>query len=834
VRRLTAIHVVLGGYFAGLCLVLVWRPAVSGLLIAGLAATAAVAAAAGLHRRRPTPALALGCAGLIVALAAAGAAVGGARVGALTESQMRPLVGSGATVDAVVLDLPKASGTHLSVPVRVVAVNGRPVADKALLQLETGKGGVAKGAAAQQPPAELLDPTGPFVEGACISLPGTRIKPLPAPTADGFDYGRYLERRGMHVVLAATLADLHFTGRRGGFSGLMDRLRVAARAALSSGVGSPVREVLRGMVLGDAENVNAQAIDDFRRSGLLHIMAVSGENVVLLCTLLGAALSALALGRRLRLFLMLPMIAVYVLVTGASPSIVRAGVAGALVTVAGLASRPIDLPMLVLAPAAVLLTMNPWNLLDVGFQLSFAAVIGLFLLAHHFVRLLRFLPHSLAETAGITAAASVATAPISLAAFGQASLIGVVANVAGGFVLGPVMFFGMTSVLVGLVWPPASLPLNMAAGALIAFLLSVARFCAHLPFAVYQWQGVSVGFLVAAGGLALLLMAQLLAARLGMGVLRFVISPRRRQAAALAVATLLALALVLAPSAPRAPGVPTLTVLSVGEGAAALVQTPGGPTTLIDAGPSPLAHTLRAHGVRVVDLLILSHGHADHTAGLADVLQSFTVRTALLPRPPTPNAALDRLQAELEKSGTRVLRCTAPLTAACGGYTVKVLPTSGGESGEDANQTENDWALVALVSLGAPDGGRSQAGGAPSSGTDGTSSQKAGAAAAQRAGETILLPGDAEGEALGKVVSGPITAVEVPHHGSAGGLDAALLSRFDPSVAVISVGPNRYGHPTQEMLSLLAAAGVPCLRTDRVGDVTLSASPDGLRVAVSQ
>jgi competence protein ComEC len=96
------------------------------------------------------------------------------------------------------------------------------------------------------------------------------------------------------------------------------------------------------------------------------------------------------------------------------------------------------------------------------------------------------------------------------------------------------------------------------------------------------------------------------------------------------------------------------------------------------------------------------------------------------------------------------------------------------------------------------------------------------------------LPGDAEGEALGKVVSGPITAVEVPHHGSAGGLDAALLSRFDPSVAVISVGPNRYGHPTQEMLSLLAAAGVPCLRTDRVGDVTFSASPDGLRVAVSQ
>ena len=812
-RRLAPTHLLLGGYVVGLCLVLLWRPSGVALIGVGVSAAAATVAGAGLHRRRPTAALCVGCAGLLVALAASGAAVGGAQLNALARSQAQALVGTGATVDAVVLDLPKASGTRLSVPVRLVAVNGRPLADKALLQLETATGGgaaksgaTAQGAAAQ-PPAELLDATGPFVEGAFIHLPGTRIKPLPPPSADGFDYGRYLERRGIHVVLAAHSADLQFTGRRGGLPGLMDRLRIAARAALARGLRSPVREVLRGMVLGDAENVDAQAIDDFRRSGLLHIMAVSGENVVLLCTLLGAALSALALGRRIRLLLMLPMIAVYVVVTGASPSIVRAGVAGALVTVAGLASRPADLPLLVLAPAAVLLSMNPWNLLDVGFQLSFAAVIGLFLLAHHVVGLLRFLPRSLAETAGVTASASLATAPISLASFGQASLIGVVANLAGGFVLGPVMFCGMLSVLVGMAWPAASLPLNVAAGTLIAFLLSVARFCAHLPLAVYRWQGVSVGFIVAAGCIVLLLAATVLASRLGVGVLRFVVSPRRRQVAALAVATLVALALVLAPTAPRAPSVPTLTILSVGEGAAALVQTPGGPTTLIDAGPSPLAATLKAHGVRAIDLLVLSHGHADHTAGLVDVLQQFSVRTALLPRPPTPNPRLDQLQAELEQSGTRVLRCTTTLTAACGGYSVHVLPTNGGEGGEDANQQENDWALVAEVDFGRGVGAHGD--------------------------ETVLLPGDAEGDALGKVVDGPVTAVELPHHGSAGGLDAALLARLNPSVGVISVGPNRYGHPTQEMLSLLAGAGLPCLRTDKAGDITFSATAGGLKMAVA-
>ena len=336
-----------------------------------------------------------------------------------------------------------------------------------------------------------------------------------------------------------------------------------------------------------------------------------------------------------------------------------------------------------------------------------------------------------------------------------------------------------------------------------------------------------------AGGLVLLLGAQVLAGRLGMGVLSFVLSPRRRQTAILALATLAALALVLAPSSPGAPSVPTLTVLSVGEGAAALVQTPCGPTTLIDAGPSPLARTLRAHGVRAIDLLVLSHRHADHTAGLADVLGSFTVGTALLPRPPTPNPALDRLQTELERSGTRVLRCVAPLTAACTGYTVRVLPTNGGVAGEDANQAENDWALVALVDMGAPQGGPGAARAAPGGKTTSADGQGAGAGAAQHAGETILLPGDVEGEALGRVVGGPVTAVELPHHGSAGGLDAALLARLAPRVAVISVGPNRYGHPTQEMIDLLATAGVPCLRTDRTGDITFTASAAGLRLAVS-
>ena len=135
------------------------------------------------------------------------------------------------------------------------------------------------------------------------------------------------------------------------------------------------------MVLGDDEAVDEGAIEDFRRSGLLHILAVSGENVVLLCSMWSFALLLLGVPRTARLVVLLPIIAAYVVVTGASPSIMRAGVAGCITCLAALVSRPSDGWLLWLMPAAALLTLNPYTLLDVSFQLSFAAVAGLLLLS---------------------------------------------------------------------------------------------------------------------------------------------------------------------------------------------------------------------------------------------------------------------------------------------------------------------------------------------------------------------------------------------------------------------------------------------------------------------
>lgn len=775
-RTPTPPHLLLAAYCAGLCLALAWRPPLAALfVVAGLAVALLVAAprTAGLALRRGAPV----AAALAVLFVCAGAAVGSARLDAVARSELAALAGGREPLTAVLTDLPAVEDDHVTLAVRVTTVAGRQLEEPAHLRLGLDDGRTF-----------AFDPTGPLTEGALISLPSVSVEPLPEPKPDAFDYGRYLRRRGEHVLLEADFADLSVTGRRGGLQGAVDSLRLAAREHLAAGVRSPVGDVLQGMVLGDDEGVDAALVEDFRRSGLLHIMAVSGENVVLLCTMWSFAFALLGMHRLLRTALLLPVVATYVLLTGASPSIVRAGVAGIVGLLAILASRPSDGWLLWFAPAAWLLTANPNNLFDVSFQLSFGAVAGLLVLARPITGALSFLPGPLSEQAGVTTAASISTAPVSMLTFGSASLVSVPANVVGGFVLGPIMFLGMLSLLLGFVSEWLSAPLNVAAGLFIGFLLAVSHFFAGLPGAVYEFQGITVRLLLAVGLLGELVVVVVLAARADGGPVAYVRERRRWAPLAGATAGLVAAALLLAPAPVRPPDQVTLTFLDVGEGAATLLQAPGGPTILVDAGPQPLARTLREHAVRKIDLLVISHEHADHIGGLEDVIGGLPVATALLPRPDAGSTVLDGVEARLRDAGTEVRRCTSELRLEGREWSLGILPSKP-VGAVDENQKQNDDALVVLVEL---------------------------------AGQGVLLPGDAEGQVLDDLDLPRCAVVGVPHHGSAGGFDAPSLEELAPLLAVIPVGENRHGHPSQETLDLLAASGVPCLRTDQSGDVALS------------
>jgi competence protein ComEC len=200
--------------------------------------------------------------------------------------------------------------------------------------------------------------------------------------------------------------------------------------------------------------------------------------------------------------------------------------------------------------------------------------------------------------------------------------------------------------------------------------------------------------------------------------------------------------------------------------------------------------------VQRIDLLVLSHGHADHVGGLEDVVGRVPIAAAVIPDPPTRSPALDDLERTMTAAGTTVRRVTTEQSVAGSGWSLHILPTRP-PAGEGGNQSENDCALVALVDL---------------------------------AGHDALIPGDAEGDVLQECDLPQCDVVELPHHGSRGGLTDSQIAELQPELGVISVGANTYGHPTPEMLGLLAGAGVPCARTDQRGDVAVTLGDRGLEV----
>jgi len=257
-----------------------------------------------------------------------------------------------------------------------------------------------------------------------------------------------------------------------------------------------------------------------------------------------------------------------------------------------------------------------------------------------------------------------------------------------------------------------------------------------------------------------------------------VLSTRQRLRPLVAVAGAGALLVALA-SAGRPPGIPTVFFLDVGQGDAALLWGPLGEAILIDGGPEPghILDELRSRGLRNLELVVLSHPHEDHAGGLVAVLSGLSV--GRIWHPGSEGEALDEVLEAAREEGVPVEIPSPGWRARVGSFSIEVL----GPLRRYASP--NDQSLVLLVEAG---------------------------------GLSMLFPGDIE--AIAQRELGPISAdiMKVPHQGAAT-TDLDWLAKSAGSVAVISVGPNRYGHPSGQVVETLKQAGAEVLRTDLEGDV---------------
>jgi competence protein ComEC len=545
------------------------------------------------------------------------------------------------------------------------------------------------------------------------------------------------------------------------------------------------RALVPALVDGDDSGLDPHLADDFRETGLTHLLAVSGTNLTLVVGFLLVLARWCGVRGRWMYLVGALGIAGFVLLARAEPSVVRAAAMGTVALLAmGTDGRRRGTRALG-AAVMTLLLLDPLLAVSVGFALSVTATAGILLLAPGWRDALGlWLPRWLAEAIAVPAAAQLACTPLVAAISGQVSIVAVVANLAAAPAVGPATVLGLAGGLVGVVWPAAAACVGALAALCVAWIVTVARQGAQLPTPALDG---GTGFWALVLLTALAVVVALAAPYL-----------LRHRTTGLACCGLLVAAVLVRPPTPGWPPPGwAFVACDVGQGDALVLHAAPGAAVVVDAGPDPTAvdECLRRLDVSTIPLVLLTHFHADHVDGLPGVLDGREVKAVEVTRLADPPGGVALVTEAAGQEGLRPTPAPYAETRDVGDVRFQVLwplpssPTTGPGDGT----TANDASVVLLVEV---------------------------------AGVRLLLCGDIEPEAqaaLARTWPGlRVDVLKVPHHGSRY-QDLPFLLGLGARVAVVSVGEdNDYGHPSAATLAPLAASGAEVLRTDLDGDVAVA------------
>ncbi len=728
----------------------------AALLCAGAAAASAVLASADLHRG-PLPALAARQERATVEVTLTG-----------DPRQTRPRVRGSATAPIAVL----ARGTA-----ERVTAHGTVTSVRAPVLLVADPGG----------------PAGPWLR----LLPSTRLtiaaRLLPPARPDD-RVAAVLYAHGPPVVSGPPSALQRTAGA----------LRAGLRTAAEP-LAPDARALLPGLVDGDTSQVGPELQEAFASADLTHLLAVSGSNLAIILALLigppAAATRAERRGLAARFGLPLRATALtgglltigFVVLCRPDPSVLRAAACGLLTLLAiGTGRRRTLLPALAAAVTALLL-YDPWLARSYGFLLSVLATTALLTLAPRWADALRRrrIPGPAAEALAAAAAAQVLCAPVIAVLAAHVSLVAIPCNLLAELAVPPATVLGFAALAAAPLSPLLARALAWLAGWPAGWIAAVARAGGGLPGAALYWPGGWTGGLLLA---AVTVPAVLFARRL----------VRHPWLCAGLVLLLLVAVLRPAPLTRFTTGWPPpgwrLAVCDVGQGDALALRLGDGSAVVIDTGPEPdlVDHCLRALDVRVIPLLVLTHFHADHVAGLPGVLAGRSVGAI-------ETTSLDAPAEEASAVRRRAAAAHIPLIRAA--------------AGEHRRLGDVDWQV--LWPPPPPDG-------LPDDGPNDASVTLL----VRTAGLTFLLLGDLEPPAQRDLLArrpdlAPVDVLKVAHHGSSY-QDPELLRRVRPRLALVSVGrDNPYGHPAARTIGALRAEGATVLRTDTDGSIAVTAGERG-------
>jgi competence protein ComEC len=569
-------------------------------------------------------------------------------------------------------------------------------------------------------------------------------------------------------------------------------------------VSDPLSPDLRGLVpgaaIGDTTRVQPDLAQAMRDVSLTHITAVSGGHFGVLSVSVLALTAVLGLPGWARAGVTAVAMGGFVLLVHPDPSVVRAAGMGAVAVLGMVLGRPSRAVPGLCSVVVTLLVLDPWLARSYGFVLSVLATAAIAVLAPVVAGWLDMVPRWLAVALAVPVAAQAICGPVLVLLDPSVSVYAVPANLLAAPALLPATVLGVGAAVAAPVWPALGAVLANGAGGAVWWIATVARTCAGLPGARHDWPSgpVGAGALLVATAVVLAILPAL--RRWG----------GRAGAVVLVVGT--AVAVGGAHVGPQAwpPRDWRVIACDVGQGDALVMRSGPGSAVVVDVGPQgPAADTcLDRLGITHIDLLVLTHHHADHVGGLEFVLVGRAVDRALV-------SPLDEPAGEAER--TRALLAGADIP-------VEVASVDGPHPSGTAGEVA--WTVLSPVaSLVRPD----------------QINDASIVLLLQAPDLTVLALGDAEPAAqeriAGVMAQTPpgwrADVVKVAHHGSASQSDG-LISLLAPPVAVISVGAdNDYGHPAPSTVDAFRAVGSTVLTTSECGPVAVARTASGLEVSAA-
>jgi len=639
--------------------------------------------------------------------------------------------------------------------------------------------------------------------GDCVRVEGLLETP---PVFEEFSYRDYLARQDIHSLIRRAQVTLLAENQTNPLRYCLLAFKRHAQSTIARILPEPQAALLTGILLGVETGIPADLMDDFAATGTTHIIVISGFNITIVAGIFSGIARRL-FGQRRAVWVAVAGVVVYTILVGASAAVMRAALMGLLYLFGRHLGRAVFAPAS-LAAAAIAMTLHDPNALwDVGFQLSFAATVGLVVytepLEQVFERALarvtsaeraRQIVGLVSEALIVTLAAQITTTPIILHYFGRLSLVTLLTN----FLILPaqplLMLSGGVAMLLGLIALPVGQVVGWVAWMFLTYTIEIVRLTARVPFASVpvQMDGWMVFVYYALLSGLTWWVAQPRERRSELRA-RFV-SPLETRALVGAAAILLVLAFFAWRGLPD--GRLHVTFLDVGQGDAIFIQTPSGRQVLIDGGPSETALLAQLGRQmpfwdRTLDVMVLTHPESDHVTGLVGALERYRVDMVVFREMEHESEVYAHWLRLLEAEGAAVYRGEAGLRLALddGADAERPVEMVVLHPGAELRGEANNDSLVARLTYGHV---------------------------------SVLLSGDIEAEVEQQLAAGEATitstVLKAAHHGSCGSTTEEFLGAVAPEVVVISVGAeNRFGHPCAEVLERLG--DLPTYRTDERGAV---------------